>query len=191
MLERTQGQPFNVKRRTRSEVEQERGINLANINTLKVLKKEQLIVTFEDINGNEEDIIINPITPAQLMMVGATIFSKTTQAAEEALIAKGVEIDSPEGEKYIEEQSEIYRKKVREDVYENNRFMYERKVQTCLLAIDSPEWIDEQILRSWPEELLDEVFETATEGVVGEDAVNAFPGDSEGSEEASRDISAV
>lgn len=176
-IERVQGEPFNVKRRKRSDVEKERPLKIAKIEALKVLEKEQYVVTIEIPGYGEQDIVVNRISPAQLVLVGSTIFLKSAEISAEILKQKGIDLDTEEGEKYFDDSRESFMEKSDKDPKIQAKFNYDRKIMACLISIPEPEWMTEKILRSLDERYIDEIFETANEGVIGQDAVSAFPGD--------------
>ena len=176
-IERVQGQAFNVKRRKRSDVEKERPLNIAKIEALKGLEKEQYVVTIDIPEFGEQDIVVNPIAPAQLILIGSTIFLKSAEISAEILKQKGIDLDTPEGDKYFDDSREAFMEASEKDPKIQAKFNYDRKIMACLISIEEPDWITEEILRSLNERYIDEIFETANEGVIGQDAVSAFPSD--------------
>lgn len=183
IIERTQGQPFNIKRRVRSDVEQERPINLAQMDKLKFEKSEQVVVTI-----NDQDIIVNRITPAQTALIAQMIFMREAEPIVESvskeLESKGMDLQSDEARKIISDERSKYIDEITDDIVKSYKFVCESKIYTCLMNIASPDWITEEVLRSWPEEWIDAIADAASEGVEGQDIVNAFPEGSENESES-------
>ena len=187
MLERITGQPFNVKKQKRSQLEKERSLNLIKVENAEHFEKDQYVLTIEFESG-PEDIIINPIAPAELTVINSSIFAKSAGVSAEILRSKGIDLETDEGSEYFDEQSDVYQQQLRESTHVRNKFENERMLALALYAIDSPDWITEEVLKSWDKAVIEAISNTATEGIVGQDVVNAFPSDDTESEEASGDV---
>ena len=185
MLERIQGQPFSVKKR--SDLESEREINLIKIDAAKHLEYQQYVLTLE-LETGPEDIIINEISPGELTILGTPVFAKHAGLSAEILSEKGIDLGTDDGEQYFEQQSENFQGELRSNTNLRRQYENDRMIAVCLGAIAEPTWINEQILRSWGSSVIEKIFEIATQGVVGQDAVNAFPSDDTGSTETSGDV---
>ena len=187
MLERITGQPFNVKKQKRSELEKERSLNLIKVESAEHFEKDQYVLTIEFESG-PEDIIINPIAPAQLTLINSSIFAKNAGVSAEILRVKGIDLETEKGEAYFDEHSDAFQQQLREDIPTRDKFEYDRILAVALYAIDSPDWITEEVLKSWDQAVVEAIFNTATEGITGQDVVNAFPSDDTESEEAPGDV---
>lgn len=166
-----------------------RELNMVDITRPSGLKKPEYVLSFHvkvfdengEFSGREwQDLVVEPLSPGQMAILSNTPFAKSAQAAKEKLDKiLDQEVNEENAQEFVNDEEN----QPMLDEFENY------KLEVAIMALkrlpNTPEEIREWLLAQ-DDEVIDDVYEAAMNGVTSVDDVDVFPEEDDGAGDEGR-----